>query len=186
MKKLFLFIGLFCSFFIQAQEVMKESVSQKKVAVQSLNQVFSTKVLNAYQENSISKIDDLFSYFQLLTDANLTNDLKKEVVKNINQLFNNQNPLVLDVTSQSLNRIPLQALLQKLLISEPILFKILDETTFNAVDYKSWKTNYSITRTKSGSITKIKIIQTVYFFEVSKQFGENSKEVWSTYLDEMN
>ena len=43
--------------------------------------------------------EDLFSYFQLLTDASLNNDLKKEVVKNINLLFQNSNAMVIDFTS---------------------------------------------------------------------------------------
>ena len=54
MNKKFLFIViLLCSFFVNAQDVVKESVSEKKAAsTMSLNKRFSAKVLNAYQENS--------------------------------------------------------------------------------------------------------------------------------------
>ena len=187
MNKKFLFIViLLCSFFVNAQDVVKESVSEKKAAsTMSLNKRFSAKVLNAYQENSKTKVEDLFSYFQMLTDASLNDDLKKEVVKNINLLFQNPNTLVIDFTSDSFDKITLQQFIQKLLISEPILFSVSEETKFNSVEYQSWNTGYTITRTKSGVVTNIKIIQKVYFYKTPKVFGDETKEIFSTLLGEM-
>lgn len=187
MNKKFLFIViLLCSFFVNAQDVVKESVSEKKAAsTMSLNKRFSAKVLNAYQENSKTKVEDLFSYFQMLTDASLNDDLKKEVVKNINLLFQNPNTMVIDFTSDSFDKITLQQFIQKLLISEPILFSVSEETKFNSVEYQSWNTGYTITRTKSGVVTNIKIIQKVYFYKTPKVFGDETKEIFSTLLGEM-
>jgi len=187
MNKKFLFIViLLCSFFVNAQDVVKESVSEKKVAsTMSLNKRFSAKVLNAYQENSKTKVEDLFSYFQMLTDASLNDDLKNEVVKNINLLFQNPNTMVIDFTSDSFDKITLQQFIQKLLISEPILFSVSEETKFNSVEYQSWNTGYAITRTKSGVVTNIKIIQKVYFYKTPKVFGDETKEIFSTLLGEM-
>ena len=187
MNKKFLFIViLLCSFFVNAQDVVKESVSEKKAAsTMSLNKRFSAKVLNAYQENSKTKVEDLFSYFQMLTDASLNDDLKKEVVKNINLLFQNPNTLVIDFTSDSFDKITLQQFIQKLLISEPILFSVSDESRYDSVEYQSWKTGYTVSRTKSGIVTKTKIVQKVYFYETPKMFGEETKVVFSTLLGEM-
>jgi len=187
MNKKFLFIVIFlCSFFVNAQDVVKESVSEKKAAsTMSLNKRFSAKVLNAYQENSKTKVEDLFTYFQMLTDASLNDDLKKEVVKNINLLFQNPNTMVIDFTSDSFDKITLQQFIQKLLISEPILFSVSEETKFNSVEYQSWNTGYTITRTKSGIVSKTKIVQKVYFYETPKMFGEETKVVFSTLLGEM-
>jgi hypothetical protein len=187
MNKKFLFIViLLCSFFVNAQDVVKESVSEKKAAsTMSLNKRFSAKVLNAYQENSKTKVEDLFSYFQMLTDASLNDDLKNEVVKNINLLFQNPNTMVIDFTSDSFDKITLQQFIQKLLISEPILFSVSEETKFNSVEYQSWNTGYAITRTKSGVVTNIKIIQKVYFYKTPKVFGDETKEIFSTLLGEM-
>ena len=187
MNKKFLFIViLLCSFFVNAQDVVKESVSEKKAAsTMSLNKRFSAKVLNAYQENSKTKVEDLFSYFQLLTDASLNDDLKKEVVKNINLLFQNPNTMVIDFTSDSFDKIPLQQFIQKLLISEPILFSVSDESRYDSVEYQSWKTGYTVSRTKSGIVSKTKIVQKVYFYETPKMFGEETKMVFSTLLGEM-
>ena len=147
MRKRFLFIVvLFYSFSGKDQEAMYEKSSKKEAAVVTLKQKISAKVLNAYQENSKSKIDDLFAYFQMLTDANLKTDLKKEVIDNIHLLFQNPNVLVIDFTSDSLNKIPLQQFIQKLLISESISFSVSDEVTYNSVAYQSWNNNYTITK----------------------------------------
>jgi len=187
MNKKFLFIViLLCSFFVNAQDVVKESVSEKKAAtIMYLNKRFSAKVLNAYQENSKTKVEDLFSYFQMLTDASLNDDLKNEVVKNINLLFQNPNTMVIDFTSDSFDKITLQQFIQKLLISEPILFSVSDESRYDSVEYQSWKTGYTVSRTKSGIVTKTKIVQKVYFYETPKMFGEETKMVFSTLLGEM-
>ena len=186
-SKFLLIVVLFCGFLGKAQEANKEeSVSVKKVASQSLNQKFSSKVLYAYQENSKSKIDDLFSYFQMLTDANLKTDLKKEVIDNIHLLFQNPNVLVIDFTSDSLNKIPLQQFIQKLLISEPISFSVSDEVTYDSVAYQSWNTNYTITKRKLGIVTKMNVTEKVFFYETSKQFGIDTKVVNATLLGAMN
>ena len=187
MRKRFLFIVvLFYCFSGIAQEAIYEKSSKKEVAVVTLKQIFSAKVLNAYQENSKSKIDDLFAYFQMLTDAKLDNDLKKEVIQNINLLFKNPNETVVDFTSASLDRISLQQFIQKLLISEPVSFSISDEVQYNAVDNQSWKTVYIVTRTQSGTITKTKVIQEVFFYETAKSFGNDTKNVLSMFLGVMN
>ena len=139
MNRTFLFIVVFLSsFLVEAQSSMNESVKEKKAATEmSLNKRFSVKVLNAYQENSKTKVEDLFSYFQMLTDATLNDDLKKEVVKNINLLFQNPNTIVIDFTSDSFDKITLQQFIQKLLISEPILFSVSDESKYDSVEYQS-------------------------------------------------
>lgn len=187
MNRTFLFIVVFLSsFLVEAQSSMNESVKEKKAASTiSLNKRFSSKVLNAYQENSKTKVEDLFSYFQMLTDASLNDDLKKEVVKNINLLFQNPNTMVIDFTSDSFDKIPLQQFIQKLLISEPILFSVSEESRYDSVEYQSWKTGYTVSRTKSGIVSKTKIVQKVFFFETPKRFGEETKVVFSTLLGEM-
>ena len=187
MRKRFLFIVvLFYSFSGKAQEAIYEKSSKKEVAVVTLKQKFSAKVLNAYQENSKSKINDLFAYLEMLTDANLKTDLKKEVIDNIHLLFQNSNVLVIDFTSESLNKIPLQQFIQKLLISEPISFSISDEVTYDTVAYQSWNTNFTVTTIKSGMVTKTRVTENVFFYETSKQFGIDTKVVNATLLGEMN
>lgn len=174
-------------FFVVGFTGFGQSASNEKVVSSnvSLNKKMSFKVLNAYQNNSRAKVSDVFAYFQMLTDAKLPDDLKKEVIKSINQFFNDRNALVIDFTSESQDTIPLQQFIQKLLISEPILFTVSNEANYDAVTYNSWNTSYTVTRTKSGITSKIKVNQTMYLFDETKQFGVSSKLVQSSYLGGM-
>jgi hypothetical protein len=181
-KNLLLIVLLFCGFLVKAQDAKFEKATKKDASILSLNQKFSSKVLNAYQENSKTKVEDLYAYFQWLPDASLPDDVKKEVVKNIQLLFQNRNEMVVDFTSQSLDKIPLEQFIAKLLISEPILFTVSKETKYDSVDYQSWKITYTITTTKSGLQKNIEITQKVYFIPQPKQFGETRKEVLETFL----
>jgi hypothetical protein len=185
-SKTLLFLLLMGSFFAKAQQTTSEKkATSAELSTISLKEKLSSKVLHAYQENSKTKIEDLFGYFQMLTDASLNDDFKKEVTENINQLFKTKNTLVLDFTSDSFNKIPLDIFIQKLLISEPILFTVSGETRYDTVAYQSWKTGYTITRIKSGIKQQINVVQTVYWYEDVKTFGTTIKRVDTTKLGEM-
>ena len=153
--------------------------------VNNLSNKLNYRVLNAYQENASTKIEDVFHYFQLLTDKSLNTKVKNEIILNINQLFNNQNPILLDITSENLDKIELEKLIKKLLISEPIMFKISNQNNYNSVTFNSWINNYTLIKTKSGFNKTISIVQTIFMEEEIKQFGVNFKTVWVTYLGEM-
>jgi len=185
-KKLLLILILLLGFSSKAQqESISEKKAQKDAVVATLNQKFSAKVLHAYQDNSKTKVADAFAYFQLLTDASLDVDLKKEVIDNIHLLFQNPNAMVIDFTSDSLDKIPLSQFIQKLLISEPILFTVSNEARYDGVSYQSWNTNYTVTRTKSGVTSTTNVMQTVYFYETPKAFGSENRLVFSTLLGAM-
>jgi hypothetical protein len=179
-KQIFIIVLLLYGFICKAQESMSSSSTQV-----SLSSKYSVNVLAVYQENSKSKIEDVFQYFQMLTDATLTDDLKKEVIISIHQLYKNKNALVIDFTSAAFDTIPLQQFIQKLLISEPITFEVSEETKFNSVTYQNWKTNYTVTKIKSGVSSKIKVTQLVYMYDMPKEFGAKTKIVTGILLDEM-
>ncbi len=165
--------------------ICKAQSSNSDNAQVSLSSKYAPNVLAVYQENSKSKIEDLFNYFQMLTNASLRDDLKKEVVTNINQLYRNKNAMIIDFTSASFDKIPLQQFIQKLLISEPITFTVSEEANFNLVTFNSWKSEYTITRTKLGITSKIKVNQKIFMFDFEKEFGNKTKIVTNVLLDEM-
>ena len=179
MKKISCIVFLLCCFFVKGQQANTSYV-------QTLQNRMSVKVFAAYQENTSNKVVDLFSYFQMLTDASLTDEVKKEVITNINLLFNNQNPMVIDFTSESNETILLQKLIQKLLVSEPILFKISEEIRYDSITDKSWNDSYIVVRTKSGATKYFYTNQTVFMLMEEKKFGENSKIIWTIFLGAMN
>jgi hypothetical protein len=177
---IFLFFG-----FAGFGQAASEKVSSTATTKVSLNKKMTSNILNAYQNHSKTKVKDVFGYFQLLTDATLSDEVKKEVIQSINQFFTDENTLVLDFTSESKDLIPLHQFLQKLLISEPILFSVSDEASYGLVTHDSWNTFYTVTRTKSGVISKIKVNQKMYFVDETKKFGTVTKNVSGLYLDEM-
>ncbi len=179
MKKISCIVFLLCCIFVEGQQASTSYV-------QTLQNRMSVKVLAAYQENTSNKVVDLFSYFQMLTDASLNDEVKKEVIYNINLLFDNQNPMVIDFTSEEKNTIPLQTLIQKLLISEPILFKVSEELKYDSLTDKGWNTTYVIKRTKANTSNYIYTSQTVFMLMEEKKFGENSKTIWTIFLGAMN
>ena len=75
--------------------------------------------------------------------------------------------------------------IDKLLFSEPIVFKVSDAGQNNSETALSWKTNYIITRVKSGVSQNIKVSQLVYLFEQDKSFGTSSKNVTVSFLGKM-
>ena len=180
MKKISCLLFLWSCFIVNGQSASKTN------QMQTLQTKMSVKVLSAYQENTSNKIADLFSYFQMLTDVSLTDDIKEEVIININLLFNNQNPLVIDFTSNNDDLIYLQTLIQKLLVSEPILFKVYEEVNYSSLTDKSWNNNFNVRRTKSGITKNIPTSQTVFMILENKNFGEISKTIWAIFLGEMN
>lgn len=186
MKQLLLFIALlhFCAL-AQAQSTNEKKEAVDAVASISLSKKYAPKLLEAYQENAKTKVEDLFAYFQMLTEASLTDDYKKEIVKNIQYIFKNQNPEVIDFTSVTHDKILLNVLIEKLLISEPMIFKVTGIWQNGAENALSWKNSYTITQTKSGVNANIRIAQLVYLFEELKPFGTTSKNVTVTFLGKM-
>lgn len=180
MKKISCLLFLWCCFFVNGQS------ASNATHVQTLQNKMSFKVLSVYQENTSNKVVDLFSYFQMLTDVSLTDDVKKEVITSINLLFNNQNPMVIDFTSESNKTILLQKLIQKLLVSEPLFFKVSEEIRYDSLTDKSWNDNYIVTRTKFRDAKYFYINQTVFMLMEEKKFGENTKIIWITFLGFMN
>lgn len=184
MKTIFLFIAILMFGNIVQAQSYETGASAKKAAQVSLSQKYAPKMLEDYQDNANTKIEDLFSYFQMLTDASLTDDLKKEVVKNIKNCFQNQNPEVMDFTSSTNDKILLNLLVEKLLFSEPILFKVTNGWQNNETTL-SWKTNYTLTKTKSGVSQNLKVSQLVYLVEQNKTFGTTNKNVTVSFLGKM-
>lgn len=178
MKKFVLIGFLLFSFLTEAQSAMNENKM-------SLNKKFSVEVLKVYQDNSKSKVKDLFSYFQLLTDSNINNELKTEIIKNINLLYNAKNEIVVDFASSNLEKIRLQDFIQKLMNSKPIVFTISEESNYNSVDYNFWKTDYLVSTTINGKTLNAPISQKIFFIEIDKKFGSMHKSVYETILGEM-
>lgn len=187
MRAIFLFIAIL----MFGQFALAQAVSEKKATAEvassqmSLSKKYAPKFLEDYQQNAKIKIEDLFTYFQMLTDASVTDDLKKEVIKNIKNSFQNQNPDVIDFTLETNDKIKLDSLIEKLLLSEPIVLKVTDTWQNSSETALSWKISYTVNLLKSGISRNIKVNQLVYLFEQDKAFGNTSKNVTVSFLGKM-
>ena len=157
--------------------------AQSSMPVESdSNHQLSMRVLHAYQEHSNSKVEDLYSYFQLLTDSNLSEDTKKEVIDSIYLLFNHRDVQVVDLTSSELETISLSAFISKLRKSKSLVFKLKMESQYNEVSDRGWTIYYSLNQDSNPTDQPIQLTQKVYFTTQSKSFGTSSKNVSATYL----
>ncbi len=176
-KKIIIILALFFSYAVFAQD----SNSSSK---QGMKANFSTASIKAYQKNSFSKISDFYQYLEILSDASAPKPLKNQVRENINSLFANQEIELVDFTSQKLERITLEKLLQKLENEKNIQFTVKEENT-NETSNDYWLNSYMLEITREKQSVKIPIRQKVNFYPQEKQFGNTAKQVWTITLGEI-
>lgn len=141
---------------------------------------FSVKVLEAYEENSFSKVNDFYQFLEIYSDKNSSEALKKQVEENIYSLFK-KNILVSDFFTS--DKITVEKLLEKIK-SKGLKFdvkSIQKETTFG----NFWTTSYTLAISRDTETLQKNILQRVYFYPEEKSFGSKSKEVWSLFLGEI-
>ena len=145
---------------------------------------FSAPVLAAYQENAKSKIEDFYQYLSLLSDVSVSKELKNEVSANIFSLFKNKELLMKGITSNSQNSMPLSLFVREIANSPSLKFE-LGEITSQQIGPDSWQTTYTVNILNGGKKTELNLAQRVYLTKDFKAFGGNSKEVWQTFLGEI-
>ncbi|MBC8644695.1 hypothetical protein H9W95_13510 [Flavobacterium lindanitolerans] len=69
------------------------------IAANSIKANFSVKVLEAYEENSFSKLEDFYELLEIYSAKNTPNTLKKQLEERINTLYK-ENTLVSDFLLQ--------------------------------------------------------------------------------------
>jgi len=176
MLRTFLTIGLaICCLCIKAQQI-----SKKEAGARGLQSTFAAPVLAAYQENAKNKVEDLFQYFQLLSDTVASVELKKEVEKNIYLLFKGKDILLPDFLNNAKNEIKLSSFIEQLkkrqLKFKPLRFED------GPILFDSWETTYEIQMMDSKGARSLSLTQTVYLSNEVKTFGSTTKNVWELYL----
>jgi hypothetical protein len=145
---------------------------------------FSAPVLAAYQENAKGKIEDFYQYLSLLSDVSVSKELKNEVSASIFSLFKNKELLMKDIISNNRNRMPLSLFVREIANTPSLKFE-LGEITSQQIGPDSWQTTYTVNILNGGKKTELNVAQRVYLTKDLKTFGGNSKEVWQTFLGEI-
>ena len=58
--------------------------ANNSVSKNSIKANFSVKAIEAYEENSFSKVNDFYQFLEIYSDKNSSEDLKKQVKENLN------------------------------------------------------------------------------------------------------
>jgi len=141
---------------------------------------FSMKVLEAYEENSFSKVKDFYQFLQIYSDVTTSEALKEQVKGNIYSLYKT-NSQIIDFFSSG--KITLEKLLEKI-NAKGLKFKVKNiqkEATSN----NFWTNFYTLEIISEKEILQHKIYQKIYFYPEEKSFGNKKKEVWTILLGEM-
>lgn len=179
--------AIVCIVFLWCASVWSQAAteSMKTTNEQSLKQVFAAPVLQAYQENSDLKIQELFFYLQQLTQPSLEASLRKEIETACLALFTNDDALVVDLTSPTPTLIPIATLLQKLAQTAPIQLTVSESVKHNTVTYRSWMCSYTIGCVQNESKRNYTIAQVVYFALQPQQFGTHYQQTYQYRLGAM-
>lgn len=145
---------------------------------------FSAPVLAAYQENAKTKIEDFYQYLQLLSDVSVSKELKNEISANVFSLFKNKEVLMKDIVSNGKNSLPLALFVLEIANAPSLKFE-LGEIISQQIEPDSWQTTYTVTILNDGKRKTLNLAQRVYLTKDFKTFGGNSKEVWQTFLGEI-
>ena len=179
--------GIVCIVFLWCASVWSQAATESMKATneQSLKQVFASPVLQAYQENSDLKIQELFFYLQQLTQPGLEPSLRKEMETACLALFVNEETLVVDLTSPTPILIPIATLLQKLAQTAPMQITLSERVKYNTVTYRSWTCGYTIGCVQNGSSREYAISQIVFFQLLPQQFGAHQQQTYQYRLGAM-
>ena len=144
---------------------------------------FTMASVKAYQESATLKVEDYYHYLTLFSAESTSESLKNEIKSSIFNLFENENSIVVDYTTEEKPTISLKELLTKI-ENKNYLFSVSDfENSIVANDF--WTTQYQLTISQNEKQKQLQLFQKVSFKPILKAFGSTKKEVWTLFLGEV-
>jgi|SRR5690554_873269 len=151
----------------------------------SISSSFSPVEIEAYQESAYKKIEDFYSYLNLLSDKSISEKAKAEIRENIFLLFKNKRVGVVDLTSGKNQKLSVSEFLEKV-EKHKISFRFSEKPKQEPELFSDyWLSEYSVEVEINGEKSVKKITQKIYFNPKDKKFGNAYKEVWEIKLGEM-
>lgn len=159
--------------------------SQSTMNSTSISSSFSPVEIEAYQESADKKIEDFYSYLNLLSDEKISEKTKNEIRENIFLLFKNNRIEVIGFSSEKNKKLSLTDFLKNV-ENQKMKFKLKDKTeSIPEIFDNYWISEYSLEIESSQEKSVRKITQKIYFNPKNKKFGSNTKEVWEIKLGEI-
>ncbi len=178
-KAILILAGLSFSLLLKSQSNLSTSTNQ------GMKAQFSQSSLQAYQESSLSKVEDFYQYLELLSDETVSQALKNELKETIYSQFQNTDVQVYNFTEEPASLITLNQLLTFVEKDKSIKFTIKNENSLKEIYSDYWINSYTLEVSRESEIQIFFIKQKVYFSPQLKKFGEREKEVWTMLLGEM-
>lgn len=152
---------------------------------QTISSSFSPLEIEAYQESADKKIEDFYSYLNLLSDKSISEKAKAEIRENVFLLFKNNRIRIINFFTEENEKTTLSGFLDKI-EKQPISYKLIPKkSSIPELFSNYWVSEYSVEITLNGEKSVKKISQIIYFNPVYKHFGNTQKEVWEIKLGEM-
>lgn len=154
--------------------------SDNSVSRNSIKANFSAKAIEAYEENSFSKVNDFYQFLEIYSNKNSSEALKNQVRENLKSLVV-ENVLFSDLFTSE--KITLEKLLEQI-NAKGFKFEVknIQKRTTSA---NFWTNSYSLEIKNGDEIQRKNLVQRVYFYPEEKSFGTKKKEVWSIFLGEI-
>jgi len=148
---------------------------------QENHSTLSTKAIEAYTLKAESKVTELYSYLELLTDPKGNKEMKQQAADAATKLF------IANATGDNIFEpktagVPVKSVLES--AEEQVKkhsFKVQNFTSVVIMETplkKEWQVSYQLLM--NGMTFNIN--QSFYIVSESKQFGKTTKTVWNTYL----
>ena len=154
--------------------------SDNSVNRNSIKANFSAKAIEAYEENSFSKVNDFYQFLEIYSDKNSSEALKNQLKENLKSLVV-ENVLVADLFTSE--KITLEKLLAEI-SSKGFKFEVKNMQK-RATSTNFWTNSYVLEIKNGTEIVRKNLVQRVYFYPEQKNFGTKKKDVWSIFLGEI-
>lgn len=175
MMKYFVIILLFFG-----QCVFSQS-SDNSVNRNSIKANFSVKAIEAYEENSFSKVNDFYQFLEIYSNKNSSKALKNQVKETLKSLVV-ENVLFADIFTSE--KITLEKFLEQINAKG---FKFEAKNIQKRDTSTNFWTNSYVLEIQNGTeIQRKNLVHRVYFYPEEKFFGTKKKEVWRVLLGEIN
>ena len=167
----------------------QESVSAKQlntnagVKINSIQNQFSNASIVEYQNQAINTIKDFYNYINLYHSSEITNELKVEVDKSIQNLFLTNSIQLKNVFDSTEKPISLNEFLSKCK-KQSVIISVSNFNQSKTISDSYFTFQYTIQVTLNSTTTSHTLTQKVYFFPGEKKFGTTEKNVWQLKLGE--
>ncbi|MFA7448467.1 MAG: hypothetical protein WCY77_08530 [Weeksellaceae bacterium] len=147
---------------------------------QSIQGNFSSQNILAYQENSVSLVQNFYDYLTLYSNET-DSELKLQIQENIRSIVHSSQFEIPDFTRNVQSTISLNEFLRKI-ENQKYQFQVENMKTPQSIQFDYWVNQYDLKIQGGNEVSTQRLEQVIQFRPIEKQFGSRSKTVWELKL----